>query len=57
MIFYLIIINIVGSVFKEITVLISIQSDVNSKSSPYVVASSNDIIPEGIAASTIEILY
>ena len=47
---------IAGSVIKEITVLINMQSEVSSKSSLYVIASSNDIIPEGIAASTTEIV-
>ena len=47
---------IIGSVIKEITVLISMQSEVNSLSSLYVMASNNDIIPDGIAASTTDIL-
>lgn len=35
----------------------SMQSDVNSWFKLYVIASNNDIIPEGIAASTMETLY
>ena len=45
-----------GKVTREKTVLISMQSEVSSKSSLYVIAKINDNIPEGMAASTMEIL-
>ena len=46
-----------GKVTREITVLIKIQSEDNSKSSLQVIAKINDNIPDGIAASTMETLY
>ena len=46
-----------GKVTREKTVLISMQSEVSSKSSLYVIAKINDNMPEGMAASIIETLY
>ena len=45
-----------GKDTSEITVLIRMQSDVNSQSNLYVIERIKDIIPEGIAASIIETL-
>ena len=47
---------ITGKLTSEITVSINMQSEVNSKSNLYVIASTKDSIPEGIAASMTEML-